>query len=940
MICLLFVFMALASGVAIAGPGLDEALNYMFMDQSVPMKGPQELFDAQRSMTLTKEQPIGQTFVTGPETDRIVRVRAYLSSYPGWQVGEGAELVLWDSPDKKVILGRYSIWYEFRGFNFRQAEWEINTRVKPNTSYYFEISYVGKGDGQLSRVGLMGGSDAYKSGQGYLAGKEADFDVCFQIHSKKAPDKVGNMKRMFARFNLNRPELAEIKASVDKEDFDAAIAKTVAHFESRKTPEPFIGDIGIPKFDPAYDTKEADLIMQNWFYSSEGVPGYIGPDMNWRAEFSYDANGAPVASHNGLNNFGPKGTLTKAYLGTGNEKYMRKFSEIVMDQYNDNSPPPFSHIGGNAWDPAWNSLATGLRLGQLTIAYARAAGSPNFTTEARMAFILHLADCADTLVMTGGDASGNWSLTQNTSLLGFGLNNPEFVNSPEWQKTATDRLALSIDQDFLPDGTEIESAISYQRMAYNPLARSIYDDFIKGKGLKTPFSDRLGGLLEKQAEEFMYIAMPNGITPHMGDWAHDQIRPAILEDAKRFNRPDMSYVGTAGREGEKPKELSKLYPYAGTVMLRSDWGDAGRPFEDARYMLFHGVHFGPHGHQDLNGVWVYAYGRELLSDPGSHIYASPEHNLLLSAVSHNVMTVDGGEITHNVKAAFKNWSTTPVADYLSSWIDAYSNQDNTRDVFYIRSNGDAAKDYWVVRDTAGGSGNHSLEQRWHFPMDSNPKTDRKSLTTTTSFASGGNLSILQINPSRLTADETPTDTFSINGTDKPPSKMPTVVYKSNASLPAAIDTVLFPFEGNQQDAKQETIEKSANGLDSAFKIVQGKVEDTFILQSAPALRMLPSEKISFYGEKLFVRRADGKLRSVLLINGHNLTIDGKPVIKSDNPTLWTAISFEKSGPKVYCNVDEPSLTVMGKKATVTVINVKDLLRPTAQETGPHILIRK
>ncbi|MDO8682734.1 MAG: heparinase II/III family protein [Armatimonadota bacterium] len=925
--CLLVV---ISNGAVSAGPALDEILNYMFLDQSVPLSPRNDLFDTQRTIELTRETPLGQTFTTGPETDRIVRIRAYLPPFPGWRPGEGAELVLWDSPKKNVSLGRYTNWYNYRGFAFKQAEWEINARVKPSTPYYFEISYIGKGDGKLSYAGVMNGADAYKPGQGYLAGKEADFDMCFQIHSKKAPDPVGNLKRMFARFDLDRPELSEIRQAVEKQDFEAAIAKTVAYFEARKKPIAIIDTDYVIANNPAYDTSSADLALQHWFYSNELALGYAGPDMNWRAQLAFDEKGAAVASHSGLNSSGLRNDLARAYINTGNEKYIRKFNSLLLDWFTDNPPPPVSHIGGASIDPVWNSLGTGLRLGQGLFAYCRAYESPEFTTECRMAYMLNMADHADTLLMVGEQARGNWSFTQNSSLLAFSMNFPEFRNAPKWRDAAIQRLAKSIKEDYLPDGVEMESAPGYQRMAYNPLARNVYDEMIVKRGITTPFAVELRSLLEKQAEYFMFMAMPNGITPFLGDWGADRTRPQILEDSKRFNRKDMLYVATAGKEGIKPKELSKLYPYCGIVTMRSDWGGAGRPYEDARYTMLHGLHFGAHGHSDINSMALYAYGRELLADPGSHIYGSPEHKLLTTAVSHNLMTVDGEDQNKTGNAAFKNWSTTPIADYLSSWLQAYTAADYNREVFYIRANNDpGAKDYLVIRDTAEGNGTHSLEQRWHFPLDSASKLDNSTLKSATAYADKGNLAIWQVDPARLQAEQTTIDTWHPAGTDKEPGKLPTVIYKTTAQLPAAMDTALIPFEGKSQPRIQmKTLQKSADGLDSVFKIMQGNIEDLFIFQRAAGPKSLTSEKISFDGERLFVRRIGGKLRSLLLINGKSVSVNGERLAASKKRLLWVAISFDKSGMKVYTSSNEPTL-VLGakeKKTTVTNMDVGKLLR--------------
>ena len=45
-----FGLVLLAAGGVSAGPELDRALDYMFMDQSVPMKGPQLLFYNEREI--------------------------------------------------------------------------------------------------------------------------------------------------------------------------------------------------------------------------------------------------------------------------------------------------------------------------------------------------------------------------------------------------------------------------------------------------------------------------------------------------------------------------------------------------------------------------------------------------------------------------------------------------------------------------------------------------------------------------------------------------------------------------------------------------------------------------------------------------------------------------------------------------------------------------
>jgi hypothetical protein len=100
-------------------------------------------------------------------------------------------------------------------------------------------------------------------------------------------------------------------------------------------------------------------------------------------------------------------------------------------------------------------------------------------------------------------------------------------------------------------------------------------------------------------------------------------------------------------------------------------------------------------------------------------------------------------------------------------------------------------------------------------------------------------------------------------------------------------------------------------------------------------KALTSEHVSFDGERLFVRKVGGKLRSVMLVNGKSLDVDGKQVIRSAKPIAWVAVSFDAAGVKVYTGSDEPGLAVpaaKGRKVSVTNTHGDELIarQKTAQ----------
>jgi len=199
------------------------------------------------------------------------------------------------------------------------------------------------------------------------------------------------------------------------------------------------------------------------------------------------------------------------------------------------------------------------------------------------------------------------------------------------------------------------------------------------------------------------------------------------------------------------------------------------------------------------------------------------------------------------------------------------------------------------------------------------------------------VAIVQVDPSRLQLEETTTNTWLWRGNDKGPSPLPTVNYKTTTELPAAIDTLLLPFEGKKaHPARLQVIETGPNGLDSAFKVRQGKVEDLFVLQSEAAEKTVESEKVSFEGQRLFLRKIGGKLRSALLVNGTRLAVGGRDVLTTEKPLSWVAVCFDESAVRAYTSSDEPTLRIPAagnRKLLTTNTGTDRLIRAQPRKYG-------
>ena len=169
---------------------------------------------------------------------------------------------------------------------------------------------------------------------------------------------------------------------------------------------------------------------------------------------------------------------------------------------------------------------------------------------------------------------------------------------------------------------------------------------------------------------------------------------------------------------------------------------------------------------------------------------------------------------------------------------------------------------------------------------------------------------MQITPSRLQVEQTTIESWIPRGTAEEPTILPTIIYTTTTALPAGIDSLLLPYDGSQMpQAQLEIIQTSSDGLDSVFKLTQGTVSDLFIFQRTAGAISVPSENVSFDGERLFLRRDNGVVRSLAIVNGSSLTVDGVPVVDLPEPQAWYAVSFEAGAPQVY----QGSLSVDAKE---------------------------
>jgi len=715
-----------------AGPRLDDLLNAPFLDAHSPKR------DEARHANLEPGASVGQTFVTGPNVERVFEIAIWQAFWhETWEPDECLVMTLWDSPERRVARGRCAIPYARRMWEQAVPIFHLDARVEPSHTYYFELSVeteplrpaeiprewalAGKrpgfadGDGRINGIGLA--REDYPQGQAFVGAQPQDFDLWFAVHARRPIDRDALYTEAFARFDLDYPKLKRVRAAVRKRDWDAAAEALVEHFESRADlMEP---DSGGPRFDPAFDTRRADLAAEHRVLLPDGATVDLGPQWNHYTLW-------PEQGGVGLTRDGLRKPLAAAYERTGNEKYARAFDDMLSHFFVEHPSPiragvyaldeqiPAALPTGLAGGSMWSGLSIAARMGHGFAYYRRFVDSPYLTRDVRAAFIINLGEMAEVLERQKG--GGNWETQMANSLLNFGLTYPEFRGAKRWVQQGLETLVHNALSTVRPDGCLQEPTTNYHLFVMGMYVGVI--ERTRALGLAVP--DEMVRLTEMMHQYAMYSALPDGSLPLWGD-ANPPVTVAALTHAgDLFSREDFRFVATRGQEGRAPEKTSIGFPDGGFYYLRSGWEP------DAQYMAIRCGPHGSHGHSDPLSLIVSAFGRLTLIDPGVYIYGTPECAELARTRSHNTVTVDDADVAG---AECDAWVTSEHFDYFAGHHGALKGVRHDRRVWFLKPF-DAHPALWLVLDDVTGDGEHTAALRYRFAPGS-VESDAEDLSVRT-----------------------------------------------------------------------------------------------------------------------------------------------------------------------------------------------------------------
>ena len=553
--------------------------------------------------------------------------------------------------------------------------------------------------------------------------------------------------------DLRHPPLRPVRAALDRGDEGGARQALVAHFRSRRTPQ-------ITRFhtDPHWSDWEggptllerADLLAEFQVVEEGAAPVPVGgpTGIDWKKALN---------GHKVIRRQGGMATLAEAWARTGQARYALALQAWMTSHWRAH---PF------VLDPAFHREDFAL------------FGGPAFKQLDSCYILFHWADVLDSKLMRTPGAlpdafwfeflkqfwflafqftrylGGSWRadnhhlMERGTACYFLGVGFPEFRRARELEVFGARNIRRHFDHNVLADHTGSEACTAYQ---YRCFIRYAQPDSMARLNRRTVLGPARERKLRAWLEYHGYLAAPDGRLPDTGDGAAPTLR-AVCEESGAFYRSAVlkGIVRALGQEApvnpafqagwdrtpaRPPRDLSRLYPSVGHLVLRDSW----RP--DANWFWL-GVKnealYNIHQHWNTFDFALCAFGRRIIGDPISRTYGLPRglaRGYYFSMDAHNTLVIDHDSLKSH-EALADAWGLQPPRiasaatclnarggiDFATFRHDGYRPLLHRRDVLFVRGR------YFILTDavtmdftgfntvfaSAGDISPHYYRQRLHF----------------------------------------------------------------------------------------------------------------------------------------------------------------------------------------------------------------------------------
>lgn len=697
------------SSIAPAAPSIAE--DYLNPVRLGPASPP-----ATGQQPLTATLPLRATFAAPEDAGEVYRVRIRPRQEDDvWGADEAITLILRRGDATGPELARAARPATERSLD-PDLYFPLRVPIRGGETLTIELIHNGGGDGSIP-VDIVTAEDGTAI-------------PWYEVHvkAKKSRDEV--FAAFFDRLNLDFPGLEETRAAVQRRDWDAAIAAYVRFSEQRneELQRDWVQKPERPRANPDFDAGELPLLLEGKLIGKEpGQRADWRPNSNWRPRIGFE----PAWD---LRPWGVLRALANLYWNTNDDRVARYAVGLLTQFQLDNPNPRTSGISPPR--DFWTELVAARRApGHGVFTYGRFYFSPAFTPEERLVWWVGYHENAEFL--RPSTVGGNWGFQTFEALYSYARDFPEWKVSPEWVDHGIQQLIRLTRECVRDDGTEHEAAIKYHMMCARRLFSMLRDEEAGRIAIQPETRPALYKALEGLYDHGAHMLKPDGYVVMSGDSFLENYSDEVAAVGRFIGRPDFVWIGTQGREGTPPAEVSKAFPLGGYYIMRDHFGTEGRRYEDAVHIVIHnGGSVGSHFHGDFTALNLYAGGNTLLWDPGQYdIELEPKY---WNSSQHSMLNLNGWVAKR--EPGYSIWRATPDIDYYEGDHRGYPGYTVTRRVMFIKP-----RLILVQDELTGNPDNLTIDQSWHLGTLDVQDLDAP-LRQRTTFAEGANLELIPLWP--------------------------------------------------------------------------------------------------------------------------------------------------------------------------------------------------
>jgi hypothetical protein len=599
-------------------------------------------------------------------------------------------------------------------------------------------------------------------------------------------------------------------------------------------------------------------------------------------------------------------TLGQAYWLTQDEKYARVFVR-QLDSWMDRNPPKQGLNWASSLEIAFRSISW-----IWALYFFKDSPALSAKTFLRVWKFLYLnARHLETYLSTY--FSPNTHLTgEALGLFYLGTLLPEFKHAPRWRDKASQILLEQLPRHVKPDGVYFEQSSYYHRYTTDFYTHFLILLRVNGLPVPSQLTEKLIALFD----HLMYIQRPDGTTPLFGDddggrlvmlerRRSNDFRGTLSNGAALFLRPDYKYViddvsqetlWLLGSEGvrkldrvaaREPASQSAAFEEGGYYVMRDGWT------RTANYLWFdcgpHGMLNCGHAHADALSFELATKGRPILVDPGTYTYTGSKkmRDWFRSSAAHNTLTIELN--SSSVPAgpfSWKNiarsrglaWISKDRFDFVKGSHDGYSRLSqpvaHTRSILFLKNR------YWIVRDEIASGGEHQADLWFHFDAGAEPLLEAldNNATVVRAWSDEGGLDIrVFAGDGRWKREE---GWISRCYGEKQSAR----VYVFSLSARGDMEFVTFLLPQPAASGVKYAVSEIETVGGKAFEITSENGLDIVMIRDHQGAGRVETERLASdfdWSWVNFSSREDEIPREFLLIEGQNLQLDGKDILRSE-----------------------------------------------------------